>query len=268
MTQASKSIQAWLEGAGRRRCDDHIKTIELCAQLKNCVPESKQYLEVVNKVCENNLLLVATIVRQFVSKRPWISWSSGQVEDLLQQGYFGLRRAVEKFDTTKGYRFSTYATPSIRQAIGRYYNNTNTTIRIPEGVTQQIYYIAKHGKKNVNSRAMTSNESLIRAGQAAMYTIALDAPAKGANDDASPLHETVAYEPPTPSHEVGNNWASRLLDKAISAAKLSPEEAGLIRAYAQRGRIVSAAIKCGMSEKKAGPMIRDIMSRLKETDVV
>ena len=84
MTHESSSITSWLNAAGRVKGDKE-ETLELCRRLQDLKPESRAYLQAVNKVCELNLLLVAQVVRAFVRKRAGMKWHDGQVEDLLQQ---------------------------------------------------------------------------------------------------------------------------------------------------------------------------------------
>ena len=89
-------------------------------------------LEAVQKLIMANMKLVVSIVRKF-PRKPTIEES-----DLIQEGVLGLRQAILNYDWHKGFRFSTYATFSIKQAVARAMDGKAPLIRIPEPKMQQL----------------------------------------------------------------------------------------------------------------------------------
>ena len=104
-----------------------------------------------------NLRLVINIARQFTNRLP-----QGKIPllDLIQEGNIGLMKAVEKFDNTKGFKLSTYATWWIRQTISRYIAENSTSIRIPVHLVERVRKVSRTQEMfmNKNNREATIDE--------------------------------------------------------------------------------------------------------------
>jgi len=125
--QGYDSIQMYLKEIGQYSLISANQEKELARRIEKGDEEAK------NLLARANLRLVVSIAKKYVGRS-----SDLTLLDLIQEGNLGLFKAVEKFDWTKGYKFSTYATWWIRQSITRALADQSRTIRIPVHMVETI----------------------------------------------------------------------------------------------------------------------------------
>lgn len=256
------TITRWLNGAAasRKRYGEQVN--QDLKKLETVTDEAAR-LRLLNRICEANLQLVANVVKRFVAKRPAKEWNEEKTLDILQEGYFGLRRAAEKFEFSKGCTFATYASIWIKQAIGRYRLVNYSLIYVPENTLSEVFYEKKHGKREDKKRYC--NRSTLEAAERALSFRSLDAPVsgKGGVTDGTTVGDLVEFTKKAPTPVAGEHtWASRMLDEVLAEAGIGGETADLVRAYARRGRLESAAYAVGMGQHPARRVLREAIAKL------
>src|ERR1700716_1113184 len=130
------SLQLFLKDIGKVRLLTAQEEVDLAKRIERGDLDAKQ------KMVESNLRLVVSIAKNYRNQGlPFL--------DLIQEGTFGLVRAAEKFDYRKGFKFSTYATWWIRQAIARSLADKARTIRIPVHIVERLNKIGRAERKLV-----------------------------------------------------------------------------------------------------------------------
>ena len=132
-------VRVYLRDIGKYSLLDHDRELELAERMSYGDRNAKK--ELVN----SNLRLVVSIAKRYVRNGMFFL-------DLIQEGNLGLMKAVEKFDYTKGYKFSTYATWWIRQAITRAIADQARTIRIPVHMVETIHKVSKISRQLVQEK--------------------------------------------------------------------------------------------------------------------
>ena len=127
-------VRQYLKEIGRIPLLDSEGERELAEKMLNGDEDAK------TRLVESNLRLVVSIAKKYLGRGMYFL-------DLIQEGNLGLMKAVEKFDYTKGYKFSTYATWWIRQAITRAIADQARTIRIPVHMVETIHKVTKYSRQ-------------------------------------------------------------------------------------------------------------------------
>jgi RNA polymerase primary sigma factor len=131
---AGDPVRMYLREIGKVPLLSNEEELELAKRIQKGDQEAAQ------KMTEANLRLVVSIAKRYVGR-------GMQLLDLVQEGNLGLLKAVEKYDYTKGFKFSTYATWWVRQAITRALADQARTIRIPVHMVETMNKLTQHSRK-------------------------------------------------------------------------------------------------------------------------
>jgi len=217
------SLQLFLNEAGRYPLLTAAEEVELAKRIERGDRAAKE------RMITSNLRLVVSIARRYQTQGITLG-------DLIQEGVIGLIRATEKFDWRKGFKFSTYATWWIRQAVQRGVANKARTIRIPVHVVEREQKVTRTERELSAKLGRTPSDEEIAEGaklplaqvrevrEAARAVASTDAPI-GSDGDTT-FGELFAASGPTTEDEVDSTIRSDAVRRAV--AKLPDRQRDVI----------------------------------------
>jgi RNA polymerase primary sigma factor len=208
------ALQLFLREAGRHPLLTAAQEVELAKKIERGDMPAKQTM------IQSNLRLVVSIAKNYRNQGlPFL--------DLIQEGTLGLIRAVEKFDWRRGYKFSTYATWWIRQAVARALADKARTIRMPVHIVERLQKMNRAERtlwmelgreptlEEISEEASLPIEQAREVRAAARASASLDQPV-GEQDDAV-FGDFVAGDDPLPEEKVEVSLRSQALGQALQA---------------------------------------------------
>lgn len=281
---SNNTVRDYLQAIGRTPLLKAEEEVKLANQIqaalplvdkKNLTPEEKKIVwqgqKAKQKMVQANLRLVVSIAKKYQNR-------GLSLLDLIQEGSIGLMRATEKFDATKGYKFSTYSYWWIRQAMTRAIANHARTIRLPIHITQDLNKIKKItrqlsqklGRKPTESEIvaeldidMDKLRSLTRAAKITStksLNLAID-------DNQTELGEILADESNSPSDFVKEIETRDKIENLLHT--LSPKQRDVItlRYGLKDGRVMTyeqIGNVCGISRERVRQITSKAMKLLKK----
>ena len=256
------ALQLFLREAGRHALLTAPQEVELAKKIERGDMHAKQ------QMIQANLRLVVSIAKNYRNQGlPFL--------DLIQEGTLGLIRAVEKFDWRRGFKFSTYATWWIRQAVARALADKARTIRMPVHIVERLQKMNRAERTlwtqlgreptldEIAEEASLPLQQAIEVRAAARASTSLDQPVGEAEDAV--FGDFVAGEGPLPEEQVEISLRSQALKEALAALSDRERQVVVLRyglADAEPKTLEEIGRRLGLTRERVRQIELDSLKRL------
>ena len=225
-------MQSFFKEVGRHSLLTREGEVELAQKMES--KDAKVRAAARNQMVQSNIRLAISIAKKYQNR-------GCDFEDLVQESTLGLMKAVDRFDWRRGFKFSTYATWWIRQAVMRHITLQSSSIRLPAGANNLVWRarrVAEEYNRQFGVQPTVEElADLLGVGtssldillQTSKYTLSIDAPGMAGDDGDGPtLGEMI---PGTGADEINENIDRDRIAAAIrrGLAKLTPREEKILR---------------------------------------
>ena len=256
------ALQLFLREAGRHHLLTAAQEVELAKKIERGDMPAKQ------QMIQSNLRLVVSIAKNYRNQGlPFL--------DLIQEGTLGLIRAVEKFDWRRGFKFSTYATWWIRQAVARALADKARTIRMPVHIVERLQKMNRAERtlwtqlgreptlEEIAEEASLPLQQALEVRAAARASTSLDQPVGEAEDAV--FGDFVAGEGPLPEEEVEVSLRSQALKAALDALSDRERQVVILRcglADSEPKTLEEIGRRLGLTRERVRQIETDSLKRL------
>jgi RNA polymerase primary sigma factor len=256
------ALQLFLREAGRHQLLTAAQEVELAKRIERGDGLAKQ------QMIQSNLRLVVSIAKNYRNQGlPFL--------DLIQEGTLGLIRAVEKFDWRRGFKFSTYATWWIRQAVARALADKARTIRMPVHIVERLQKMNRAERtlwtqlgreptlEEIAEEASLPLQQALEVRAAARASTSLDQPVGEAEDAV--FGDFVAGDGPLPEEEVEVSLRSQALKAALEALSDRERQVVVLRyglADAEPKTLEEIGKRLGLTRERVRQIEIDSLKRL------